>query len=147
MLWNLEQVNNFRTRNKNTDHDSGDLDHIQDQHYPIYQRQPSNSGINSFETVTIKSYEPIKPTINPAIYSEAKHWDEPTSSEMKQEPSSSHMDLNRRESIASTSKSISEWNWAESRSSDEKVSPGACSVNSGIFKVVIERSTVNNYKN
>lgn len=41
-------------------------------------------------------------------------------------------DASRRESMAS--RSMSEWNWSDTRS-DDKVSPSTCSINSSVFKV------------
>lgn len=50
----------------------------------------------------------------------------------KEQLAGENLELSRRES--SVSRSLSEWNWSDSRSED-KVSPSASSVSSSVFKV------------
>lgn len=65
---------------------------------------------------------------------DSKNWDEATTTDGKTDSNSvDSSEISRRESVAS--RSLSEWNWTDSRSED-KVSPGSSSVNSNVFKVM-----------
>lgn len=80
-----------------------------------------------------KVFEPLR-NYMPNSYADSKNWDEMTTTDGKTDSTSADSsEISRRESVAS--RSLSEWNWTDSRSED-KVSPGSSSVNSNVFKVL-----------
>jgi hypothetical protein len=69
--------------------------------------------------------EPLKGYMGSMSLAEAKTWE-------KDQASGDSSELSRRESTVS--RSLSEWNWSDTRS-EEKISPSTSSVSSSVFKV------------
>ncbi|XP_076256001.1 rabphilin isoform X2 [Rhynchophorus ferrugineus] len=86
----------------------------------IRQQSCSDSQIS-------KELEPLRNYMSSMnLMSEAKVWEESSSADNKGDADS--LDALRRESMAS--KSATEWNWSDTKSLEEKLSPSSCSVKS-----------------
>ncbi|CAH1380795.1 unnamed protein product [Tenebrio molitor] len=88
-----------------------------------YNRQASSG-----ETQLGKDVEPLKGYMGSMSLAEAKTWE-------KDQASGDSSELSRRESTVS--RSLSEWNWSDTRS-EEKISPSTSSVSSSVFKSTID---------
>nr|KAH0807684.1 hypothetical protein GEV33_015107 [Tenebrio molitor] len=88
-----------------------------------YNRQTSSS-----EAQLGKDVEPLKGYMGSMSLAEAKTWE-------KDQASGDSSELSRRESTVS--RSLSEWNWSDTRS-EEKISPSTSSVSSSVFKSTID---------
>lgn len=86
-----------------------------------------------------KMYSDCKSNLDvnrPQCHSDSK---EENFTDIRSDLNSSHNTLSsRRESVAS--RSASEWNWTGDYRTDEKISPGACSITSSVFKNSMEEN-------
>lgn len=90
----------------------------------MYTRQISTTDIQ-----LSKVFEPLR-TYMPINLNDVRPWEEVDGK--NESPSADGSEISRRESVVS--RSLSEWNWSDTKS-DERISPGSCSMNSSVFKV------------
>lgn len=103
-------------------------------HDPLPYPQPSvyshSRQTSSTDSQISKELEALRTYNGSSTLSEIKNWDSDVRIEYNNTDSSV---VSRRDSV--TSRSLLEWNWNETPRAEEKISPGAISVNSNVFKV------------